>query len=169
MEREINKLADDKYDDRAKNFIENKWLTKRDYLSKHKAAVVANRGLFKAADTFKEFLCDNQDAQKGITEVILNERVKNLPDRDRRRLADKILMKPRKCPMITTLIKSNLFLNFKVLKFGGCSHDTLDDLKHLINASYADIFVTEDKNLLSYTSDINPDVEVKICDEFLLF
>ena len=168
MEKEINKLADGIYDARARNFIENKWAAKRDYLSKQVSVVSENRNLFKTAETYKEFLRNNEEAQKGIAEIILDERVKGLPDRHRRRFAEKILKKSRQFPMVTTLVKSNLFLSFRVLKFGKCSHDTLDDLKHLINASYANIFVTNDKNLLKYSNVINPSLEAKMCDEFLM-
>lgn len=161
MEKEIIKFANGVYDAKAKEFVESRWAGKREYVSTQASTVIANRDLLKTAETYREFLCNNEKAQKGLAENVLGERVKHLPDRYRRRFADKILKKPRQCPMVTTWIKSNLFLDFRVIKFGKCSHDTLDDLRHLINASYADIFVTNDKNLLSYSNEINPSLEVK--------
>ena len=167
FEREINKLAEGIYDDNAKIFIENEWAEKRNNIQEKISELIKNKNIFKSADEFHEFLIKNEDMQQLIAEGLILERVINIPNRHRRKKAEKILCKPKRFPMVISVINANLFLDFRVLKFRNCSHDTLDDLKHLINASYANIFVTGDEKLYKYSKEIHPDLEVLYKDEFL--
>ena len=78
-----------------------------------------------------------------------------------------MLCKSKRFPLFTAIIKANLFLAFRVLKFKALSHDTLDDLKHLINASYTNVFVTGDNKLYKYSKEIQPDLEIFLQNKFL--
>ena len=167
FEREINKLSQGIYNDKAKTFIENRWAGKRNHIQNKISELTENKNIFKFADTFNEFLIKNEDLQQLIAEGLIEERVINIPSRHRRKTAEKILRKSHRFPMLISVIKANLFLDFRVLKFGNCSHDTLDDLQHLINASYTDIFVTGDNKLYDYSKEIHPNLEILLKDGFL--
>lgn len=167
FEREITKLSNGIYDDTAKTFIENRWAGKHNNIQDKITELTKNKDTFKYADTFSEFLAKNEDFQRLIAEGLVEERVINIPNRHRRKTAEKILRKSHRFPMLVSVIKANLFLDFRVLKFGACSHDTLDDLKHLINASYTNIFVTGDNKLFEYSKEIQPHLEMISQNDFL--
>lgn len=93
--------------------------------------------------------------QQYFAEEFVGSRIQNIPSRFKRQYAKKILEKPHRYPMTNSVIKANLYLDFRLLKFGQMSHDTLDDVKHLILASYADFFVSNDDKLHKYHQDIN--------------
>lgn len=167
FEREINKLAQGIYDNNARTFIENRWAGKRNDIKRKTSELTENESIFKSADQFQEFFVKNDSLQQLIVEDLIYERVMKIPNRHRRKTAEKILCKSRKFPMIISVVKANLFLDFRALKFGNCSHDTLDDLKHLINASYTDVFVTGDNKLYNYSKEIDLYVEILTEDDFL--
>ncbi len=167
FENEINKLAQGIYDDKAKSFINDKWEGKRADIQKKVSELNGNRDMFVFADDFQTFVDRNKKIQQFMAEGLIFERVLDIPNRYRKKMAKKILRNPDKFPLIVTLIKANLFLNFRALKFRACSHDTLDDLKHLINASYTDVFVTGDGKLYNYSKEIHTDLEILSQDDFL--
>lgn len=167
-ELEISKFAQGTYDNRAKNFIENRWADKRNNIQKQIAVLIQNKNIFNAADTLDDFFKRNMAVQQMIVEGLIAKRVRNIPNRHRKNKAEKILRKSKRFPMIITVVKANLFLDFRVLKFKSCSHDTLDDLRHLITASYSDVFVTDDRKLYDYSSEIQPKLEVLLKDDFIL-
>jgi len=167
FEREIDKFSNGIYDDKAKKFIENRWAEKSNDIQSKISELTKNKGQFKYTNEFKGFLVKNRYLQKLIAEGIVAERVRDISNKDRRKIAEKILSKSRRFPMIVSVIKANLFLDYRVLKFGNLSHDTLDDLKHLINASYADMFVTGDNKLFDYSKELHPNLETLFQDDFL--
>jgi len=167
FERVIVKFSNGIYDDNAKTFIENRWAGKSNNIQNKISELTKNKDQFKFANDFKEFFSRNRDLQKLIAEGIVAERVRNIPNRHRRKTAEKILRKSNRFPMIVSVIKANLFLDYRVLKFGNCSHDTLDDLKHLINTSYTDVFVTGDNKLFDYSKELHPNLEILSKDDFL--
>ena len=167
FEREIDKFSNGIYDDNAKESIENIWAGKSNNIQSKISELTKNKDQFKYANDFKEFLGRNRDLQKLIAEGIVAEKVGDIPNKHRRKIAEKIFSKSKRFPMIVSVIKANLFLDYRVLKFENCSHDTLDDLKHLINASYTDIFVTGDNKLFDYSKELHPNLETLSQDDFL--
>jgi hypothetical protein len=163
-ENEINKLANGTFDSTAKTFIENKWNSKLDEVRQRKEYFKQIAGV-TIPEEFQAFLSNHQQS---FAEHIIGERVIGIPARNKRRLAEKMLQNPHKFPLFTALVRANLFLDYRLLKHSSFSHDTLDDAKHLIIASYANVFVSSDDKLRKYSCNINPHLKVLSLSEFRL-
>lgn len=150
-EKEINKLANGIYDETARTFIENTWASKSKQIQQ-KTEYLNQIHETDIPVSFEEF---HSRYKHPFAELLIEERVKGIPPKDKRKLALKMLQKLQKFPLFNNTIKANLFLDFRLLKFKSISHDTLDDLKHLMYASYADIFVSNDEKLHKYFFNIN--------------
>lgn len=162
-ENEINKLANGTYDDRAKTFIESKWSVKSLEIQRRAEYFNQIRGL-PIPDYFDEFLsCHQQE----FAEHLIGERIIGIPAKHKRKLAEKMLQKSQKFPLFDSMIRANLFLDFRLFKFKTVSHDTLDDVKHLIIASHVDIFVSNDEKLHKYSHDITTPLKVMKFNEFM--
>ena len=164
-ENEINKLAGGIYGDTARIFIENKWNAKSVELQQRTKYFSQIRNL-TIPESFHEFLSDHQQL---FAEHIIGERVEGIPAKNKRKLAAKMLQKHQKFPLFSSMVRANLFLDFRLLKFSSLSHDTLDDVKHLMLASYADIFISNDEKLHKYFHNINTQLKVLRLSEFMKF
>jgi len=160
---EIKKLANGVYDDRARKYIDKKWKSKIVEIQ-NRADYFRQMGI-KVQSVFKEFLSTHQQF---LTEEIIGSRILNIPSRFKRRFARKIIQKSHRFPMINSLVKANLFLDFRLIKFGQMSHDTPTDVKHLILASYADVFVSNDVKLHKYYFEINDKIEMINLSDLML-
>jgi hypothetical protein len=98
---------------------------------------------------------------------MIEERIQGIPNKTKIKFAEKLLEKPQKYPLFNSMVNGNLFLDFRVLKFRSLSHDRLDDMKHLVLASYSDIFVSNDGDIHKYCSYINDALEVLNLEDFI--
>jgi hypothetical protein len=162
-EVEIGKLASGIYDQTAKAFIEQQWVNKSTEVTQK----INHLNQIKVNVVFKDFEEFLSIYQQELAEDIIKARVKGIPDKIARKLAEKMLQKSQKFPFFNSFVKANLYLDFRVLKFNTIRHDALDDAKHLIIASYADVFVTNDEKLHGYFHNINARLMVLRLNEFL--
>lgn len=73
----------------------------------------------------------------------------------------KFLTETTSYPALNTLLRTNLYLNYKALKDGNRpAKGNTDDFRHLIDASYCSSLVTNDAKLTSIASEICPELEI---------
>ena len=64
-------------------------------------------------------------------------------------------------PALRSTVNANIYLNFVAIGQGQIpSFDKVDDFRHVIEASYCDTSVTDDRRLLNQTASINPSLTV---------
>ena len=80
---------------------------------------------------------------------------------------NRVLNNPIKFPLLNTIVNTQEYLNF-ITVFHGTEpgKDTLDDFRHLVESSLADLFVTEDGDLLRQASKTRPFKPFKPWQEF---
>jgi hypothetical protein len=162
-ETEINKLAQGVYDDTASKFIEKQWDSKILEIQRRVEYLNKAENLPPAVN-FHQF---SSYYQQFFAEHFIAEKVKGIPSKEKRKLAQKMLLKAHKYPLINSMVNANLFLDFRLLKFKSISHDTLDDMKHLIIASHCAIFVTNDRKIHENFHYINPYIKMMYLKDFL--
>jgi hypothetical protein len=82
--------------------------------------------------------------------------------------AERIARNLSSYPTIRTSIMANLYLMLVCIRNGTRpSRDKIHDHKHVINASYCQVFITEEKQLQKNTKLLNPSLEVKNLNELL--
>jgi hypothetical protein len=83
---------------------------------------------------------------------------------DLTRVAKKIL-RTRSYRVAHTFVKTDLFLTWRKERNGTLRRDAADDVYHLVNASYCDIYCTSDKDQNDYVPAVLPDVKFAYYDQ----
>lgn len=69
-------------------------------------------------------------------------------------------------PILRSVIRANLYFQFIMIRHGVLpSSDKVDDYRHIIDASYAELFITRDSQLGRTVKKINPDLSVKYFED----
>jgi len=151
---EIVKLANGTFDDEARSFV-----TTRDENFKRDHPVIGqtNRAIFlenppdKKLHSFEDVLKYYQPSIPVFVEQILTATPAHATD-----MAERI----SEYPLLRSTVLANLYLVFvAVVHKDVPATDKIDDHRHVIDASYCDVFVTEEKQLLSNVKKINPDLK----------
>jgi hypothetical protein len=160
--QEVEKLARGIFDERAKAFI-----------SKREAGIKINHPLISKANiqkvingkkkpsTFEQFLTELEPEFPDLIYRMLNKKVTLLEARE-------LNLRLKSFPAIRTTAMGNAYMASICIIHGAIpGKDKNDDYRHLIEASYCDVFITSDSQLIKTTSRINPDIEVMECDDLL--
>lgn len=79
-----------------------------------------------------------------------------------------LLENPKAYPAINSFIQTHVYLNYYVEKHKiAPTWKIFSDLRQLVESSYSEIFVTEDKKLLKYGGDINSQTKIMDVENFL--
>ena len=69
-------------------------------------------------------------------------------------------------PAIRSAVRADLYMNFICIVHGNRpGFDKLDDYRHVIECSYCDALITGDNQLYRTANQINPDIEMVLCNE----
>jgi len=117
-------------------------------------------------ETFEAFVAANRAEAERIGRIVLADALEGSA-MDRKRDEVKFALKRwKKCPTLVAAIRVNLFI-YRAVKGGTkLRHDYWDDLKHCINAAYADVFVTGDKKLAEMFLGIRPGPTIASTEDF---
>ncbi len=77
-----------------------------------------------------------------------------------------IRRKLAKCPALSAAVRADLFITWRVASGKKMQIDRWDDLRHCINAAYANLFVTKDGELRSTFAEIKPGPPIVGVSEF---
>ena len=179
-EKEIEKLSNGIYDDRACNFIAKKWESKQgevwelnDYVFRYKKL----RDALKNID-FQIFLDTYPNFKEELTGILVRKNVciaaptaaskKILINK----IVHKVLKNKNKCPVLMSSIRANLYTcyrgiqNYSSKNANAVSHDFWDDVVHIISSVSCDLFVTDDNKIASYFKNIRPHGHIESYDSF---
>ncbi len=152
---EIDKLACGVFDSRARVFIQNR---EHSFRSDHIIMSANNIRAFKENPpqdrlcTFEDVTSYYRDSFPMLVKKILND----VPTES---VAHQIAGTLDSYPAIRSAVMANMYLVFveSVQKVVPAT-DKVDDHRHLIEASYCDVFITQEKQLLNNVQKINPEL-----------
>lgn len=156
--REISKFSNGVFDEEAQTFI-----TKRDEEFKTEHAILGqyNIELFQKEKpkvklkTFEDVVSYYKDGIPQIIEQILT----GVADA---RQSHEISKNLDRFPALKSTVMANLYTIFIAIVHQEIpGTDKIDDHRHIIEASYCDLFVTEEKQLLKNVQKINPSLTAK--------
>lgn len=150
--QEIIRLSNGIFDDNARNFI----ATRRECFKRdHPATGQANVNLFRDEPpneklrSFEDVCKYYENGIPELIEQILKGIASPIQALD---MADKL----NNFPLLKSVVMANLYLIFiAIVHKNTPATDKVDDHRHIIEASYCDVFVTEEKQLLSNAGKIN--------------
>lgn len=152
-ESEIDKLSRGIFDSRAKIFIQNR---EHSFRSDHVTISANNIQIFKENTpqrrlrNFEDVILYYRDSFPLLVKTILND----MPTES---VAHKIAENLDSYPAIRSAVRANMYLFFiQLVSKVVPATDKVDDHRHLIEASYCDVFVTQEKQLLNNVQKINP-------------
>lgn len=103
--------------------------------------------------TLDKFIAANSGAYQQTLRTYVEKAIGMRPSGSEFRL---IRRKRQKCPALSAAVRADLFINWRIATGRVMQHDRWDDLRHCINATYADLFVTDDPDLHNAYAEIRP-------------
>ena len=161
--QEVERLARGICDEKARNFIVNREAALRDKHPKFASDYINilafnEEHVFKNSfRTFEDIYLELEDQMPELIYNFLNEKMQKvtLPE------AHELYIGKDFFPAIRSTLRSHVYLCYICIKHKSVPRkDKIDDYRHIIEASYCDIFVTNDTQLSRTVSRINPDLEV---------
>jgi len=108
-----------------------------------------------------------QDAWRGLGPGCLRKHVSGLfpglTERNLKRIVRKILSAPR-YRLSHALVRGDLYLDWRCLRGRAVARDSSDDCYHLANASYCDVYATDEASQGDYADEILTLTEIRIHD-----
>ena len=152
--KEIVKLANGKFDDRARSFIQTR---DKNFRRDHPIIGQTNLEGFKKKPPDKKLRTFEEVFNYYESHIpIFVEQMLNATPAQASGIAERI----DEFPLLRSIVRANLYLVFvAVAHKATAATDKIDDHRHVIDASYCDIFVTEERQLLSNVRKLNPDLE----------
>jgi len=160
--QEVEKLAHGVFDEKAKSFISN-----REYEIKSFYPEMAKQYIASAKSILRER--PKSKKQPRTFEQLLSELESEMPDLIYRMLKGKVsLLEARELylrlksfPAIHASAMANAYMTSICILHGDVpGKDKIDDYRHLIEASYCDVFITDDYQLKNTVPRINSDLQV---------
>lgn len=150
------RLASGFIDEELRNFISKREAEIRENHPKFALDYIeeTKRTKLKRFPTFEKFYIEKEDQIPALIYQSVKRKV-TLPE------AHEIYHRINSFPAIRSTVRSNIYLcwiciNHQLVP----GKDKNDDYRHIIEASYCDIFVTDDEQLSNTAPRINPDLEV---------
>ena len=160
---ELNKLAGGYFDQNAENFIRKREqeIRKDDsiflgsYLQHVKDVKKNNPSLFKKLKTYNDVIAYfSPEIPEYIIEILRGSVT--------RHEATVLSRNLNSYPTLRSAIRANLYFQFIMITQKTLpSSDKVDDYRHVIDASYSELFITEDNQLGKTAKKINTDLIVK--------
>ena len=160
---ELNKLANGYFDQNAESFIRKRERAIRkddsilleSYIQHVKNVKKNNPSLFKKVKTYNDIINYFSDKfPEYIIDILRGSVTKHE--------AVKLSRNLNSFPTLRSVIRANLYFQFIMITQKKLpSSDKVDDYRHIIDASYSELFVTEDTQLGKTVKKINPDLDVK--------
>lgn len=157
---ELNKLANGNFDQNAENFIRKREqeIRKGDsifmgsYLQHVRNVKKNNPSLFKKLKTYNDIIAHFSDKFPVYIIGILRGSVT-------RHEAILLSRNLDSFPTLQSVMRANLYFQFIMITEKKLpSSDKIDDYRHIIDASYSELFITEDTQLGRTVKKINPDL-----------
>ncbi len=151
---EINKLSLGIFDSNALEFITTR---QNKFESDHQLICEINKSLDETPSTkltrvFDGYLNYHKKSFSRVIELILNHSI-SVDE------AVYVAGNIERLPVIRSCVRANYYLCFLLFSNpDNPKEDKVDDHRHVLEASYCDAFITEDKQLLKSTKSINPDM-----------
>ncbi len=179
-EEEIKKLASGTYDNTISNFVNKEWRQKEEEVKVMNEYVFHNRDKkreFKTID-FEVVLARNPHSIEEQAHILIGKNVSvSVPTRRARKtllnnIVNRFMKHKRECPVITTCIRANIYMCYRGIKnynrknMNAISHDVWDDVRHIIESTHCDLFVTKDKDIKKYFNDIRPSGSIEFYKDF---
>lgn len=166
---EVERLARDIFDEKAKNFIESreedvkvnhpKFAT--DYIAQIKQTTNKPQFKKKSLRTFDQVYTELENQ---IPDLIY----RSLTGKVTRSEALELAKRMSSFPAIRSTARSHAYLSaICIIHKNIPGRDKLDDYRHIIEASYCDIFITNDRQLSRTIPHINPDLRVLLWDDLV--
>jgi hypothetical protein len=150
--------------------MEANWRSKeRTTKLQREVADALGRRRYAIGPTFEAFVAANQSVVEEVGTAVLDDALEGHGLGGKQGRAIKFaLRRLKKCPALCAAIRANLFINRAVRAGRQLRHDIWDDLKHCVNAAYADVFVTGDQEFADIFCEIRPGPRIAITEDFLV-
>jgi len=160
--QEVQKLARGIFDDDARNFISNREADIREnHQSMARDYIEKTCSIKKNIRSFEQALSELKPDFPNLIYRMLNRKVTKLEARE-------LNMRLNSFPAIRTTAMANAYMtSISIIHRDAPAKDRIDDFRHLIEASYCDVFITGDTQLGKAVQYINPELEVVWWNEFI--
>lgn len=152
-----------------RNMLEN-WRKKAQTTAEANQLIdqLVSGGLQPVGDTLDQFIGANPGGKGRIGGALIRRALQGttLTPREQKIAAKRVLRRADKCPALRAAIRTNLYVNYRIVTGKRMQHDRWDDLRHCINAPYADTFVTGDEELREAFGEIWPGGQIVTLSEF---
>jgi hypothetical protein len=164
--QEVWRIASGNFDEKASNSITSREAEIREnhpkfalnYIKEVNETLKSNPS--ERLPTFEKVYSDLGDQLPGLIYKLLEDKLSIYE-------AHEIYHRIDSFPAIRTTLRSNVYLNaICIIHQHVPGKDKIDDYRHIIEASYCDIFVTDDAQLSRTIPRINPDLQVLSGNQF---
>lgn len=158
--------------DGERNKMATRWAQKEAvaarFAAERNSSIVTTAADIWRGRTFEDFLVTHKNEQQQVATTILEGAFRFLGplDETARKAVRYTVARLSKCKTLRTAVRTNLFVAFQLANDRRMPHDNWDDLRHCINATHVDVFVTRDEKLRDSCRQIRPGARVVAVREF---